>query len=54
MHAAMIVSDEYVPRDAVDTAALTGTVFLIIAQQMAMCAMMASAAAANAAAASNS
>ena len=54
MHAAMIVSDEYVPRDAVDTAALTGTVSLIIAQQMAMYAIMASTAAANAAATSNS
>ncbi len=41
MHAAMIVSDEYVPRDAVDRAALTGTISLIIAQQMAMCAAVA-------------
>lgn len=54
MHAAMIVSDEYMPRDAVDTAALTGTIALIIAQQMAMCAIIASTAASSAAAASNS
>ncbi len=54
MHAAMIVSDEYVPRGAVDTAALTGTVSLIIAQEMAMCAIIASTAASSAASASNS
>ena len=54
MHAAMIVSDEYVPRDAVDTAALTGTVSLIIAQQMAMCAIIASTSASTAVASSNS
>ena len=41
MHAAMIVSDEYVPHDAVDRAALTGTISLVIAQQMAMCAAIA-------------
>ena len=50
MHAAMIVSDEYMPRDAVDTAALTGTIGLVIAQQMAMCAIVASTAATSAAA----
>ena len=54
MHAAMIVSDEYMPHDAVDTAALTGTIALIIAQQMAMCAILASTTASSAAAASNS
>ncbi|MBQ3668892.1 MAG: DUF4003 domain-containing protein [Clostridia bacterium] len=55
MHAAMIASDEYMPRGAVDTAALTGTVSMLIAQQMAMCAIMASNTAMSAAsAASNS
>ncbi len=54
MHAAMIVSDEYTPHDAVDTAALTGTIALIIAQQMATCAIIASTTASSAAAASNS
>ena len=53
MHAAMIVSDEYVPHDAIDRAALTGTISQIIAQQMAMCAVMASTAAASAAASSS-
>ena len=53
MHAAMIVSDAYVPRDAVDRAALTGTLSMIIAQQMAMCTIMASTAAASAAASSS-
>ncbi len=52
MHAAMIVSDEYAPREAVDRAALTGTVSLMIAQQMAVCAAMVSATAASSAAAS--
>ena len=47
MHAAMIVSDEYIPHDAVDRAALTGTISLIIAQQIALCAVMASTAAAS-------
>ncbi|MBQ6383298.1 MAG: DUF4003 family protein [Clostridia bacterium] len=45
MHAAMIVSDEYVPHDTVDQAALTGTISLIIAQQIAMCAAVAASAA---------
>ena len=54
MHAAMIVSDEYVPHDAVDTAALTGTISLLIAQQMAMCAIIASTTAATAATSSHS
>ena len=54
MHAAMIVSDEYVPHEAVETAALTGTISLIIAQQMAMCAIMASTVSTTTAAASNS
>lgn len=49
MHAAMIVSDEYMSRDAVDTAALTGTIAMIIAQQMATCAVIASTTAVSAA-----
>ncbi len=53
MHAAMIVADEYVPHDAVDRAALTGTISMVIAQQMAMCAIMASTIAASAASSSN-
>ncbi len=43
MHAALIVSDAYVPHDTVDQAALTGTLSLLIAQQMALCAAMISA-----------
>lgn len=54
MHAAMIVSDEYVPQDAVERAALTGTISQIIAQQMAMFAAMAASSAAASAAASSS
>ena len=54
MHAAMIVSDDYVPRGAVDTAALSGTIGMIMAQQMAMCAVIASTTAASAAASSHS
>ena len=54
MHAAMIVSDEYAPRGAVDTAALSGTIAMLIAQQMAMCAVIASTAAAAAASSSHS
>lgn len=50
MHAAMIVSDQYPPRGQVDTAAMTGTLGMIIAQQMAMCAVMAGATAGAAAA----
>ena len=53
MHAAMIVSDKYAPREAVDTAALTGTIALLIAQQMALCAIMVSTTAASAAASSS-
>ncbi len=53
MHAAMIVSDGLVPNGAVDRAALTGTLSLVIAQQIAMCAAMASAAAASSAASSS-
>ncbi|MBR3741833.1 MAG: DUF4003 domain-containing protein [Clostridia bacterium] len=45
MHAAMIVSDQFATRDQVDTAAMAGTLAMIIAQQMAMIAVMASASA---------
>ena len=52
MHAAMIVSDEYTPRESVDQAALAGTLSMIIAQQMACyAAISASTAAASTAAA---
>ena len=53
MHAAMIVSDQYARRDQVDTAAMAGTLAMIIAQQMAMVAIMASVTATTAASASN-
>ncbi len=53
MHAAMIVSDQYARRDQVDTAAMTGTLAMIIAQQMAFIAVMASTSAASAAASSH-
>ena len=54
MHAAMIVSDLYTPRETVNTAALTGTLSMIIAQQMAMCAAMVSTSSASSTAASSS
>ena len=54
MHAAMIVSDEYVPRGAMDAAALSGTIAMIIAQQMAMCAVIASTSVSAAASSSHS
>ncbi len=41
MHAAMIVSDQYAQREHVDTAAMAGTLAMIIAQQIAMIAVMA-------------
>ncbi len=50
MHAAMLVSDEYMPRKSVDTASLAGTLALILAQQMAMCAAIAASTAASASA----
>ncbi len=53
MHAAMIVSDQYVRRDQVDTAAMTGTLAMIIAQQMATAAVIAGASASASAASSN-
>ena len=54
MHAAMIVSDQYSSRGQIDTAAMTGTLAMIIAQEMAMCAVMVSASASSAAASSSS
>ena len=53
MHAAMIVSDEAMPRDDVNTAALTGTISIIAAQQAAMCAIIASSAASSSASHAN-
>ncbi len=53
MHAAMIVSDQYARRDQVDTAAMAGTLALIIAQQMATIAAMAGASASAAASSSH-
>ena len=53
MHAAMLVSDLYMPNGQVDTAALAGTVALIAAQQAAMCAVIASSAATSAASSSH-
>jgi len=52
MHAAMIVSSDYSKDNDVSTAAITGTMAMLAAQQAAMCAMMASCAAASAAASS--
>ena len=53
MHAAMIVSDQYAVRDQVDTAAMAGTLAMIIAQQMAMIAVMAGTTASTAASSSH-
>ena len=53
MHAAMIVSDQYARRDQVDTAAMAGTLAMIIAQQMAMIAVMAGTTASTAASSSH-
>lgn len=41
LHSAMIVSDEYAPRDQVETASITGALALIAAEQAALCACMA-------------
>ena len=41
MHAAMIVSDEYVPHETMDQASLTGALSMIIAQQIMTCALVA-------------
>lgn len=46
MHAAMIVSDQYAPRDEVNTVAMTSTLAMIIAMQIAMCACIAASSAA--------
>lgn len=53
MHAAMIVSDQYAAREQVDTAAMAGTLAMIIAQQMATMAVIASTTASSAAASSS-
>ncbi len=53
MHAAMIVSDQYVSREQVDTAAMAGTLAMMIAQEMAMVAVMAGVSSASAAASSH-
>lgn len=45
MHAAMLVANDYSPHENVETAALTGTISMIAAQQAAMCAIIASTAA---------
>ncbi len=52
MHAAMIVSCDYVKNDNADVAAMTGTLAAVAAQQAAMCACIAAATAASSAAAS--
>ena len=54
MHGVMLCADLHAPLSQVDTAALTGTLSMIVAQEMAMCAIIASSAAASAAAASSS
>ena len=53
MHAAMIVSDQYTAQEQVNTTAMTSTLTMLIAQQMAMCAIAASCAASTAAASSS-
>ena len=50
MHAAMIVSCDYVKNDNADVAAMTGTLAAVAAQQAAMCAVIASSVAASSAA----
>ena len=49
MHAAMLVAGEYSKESNTDTAAITGTLAMIAAQQAAMCAVIASSAAASSA-----
>lgn len=53
MHAAMIVSCDYVKNDKSDIAAMAGTLAAVAAQQAAMCAVIAASAAASSAAAGN-
>lgn len=53
MHAAMIVSCDYVKNDKADVAAMTGTLAAVAAQQAAMCAVIAASTAASAANAAN-
>ena len=51
MYTGMLVQGEYVKTDGLETAAINGTISMIVAQQAAMCAAVA---ASTAAAASNS
>lgn len=53
MHAAMIVSCDYIRSDTADIAAMTGTMAAVAAQQAAMCAVIAASAASTAANAGN-
>jgi hypothetical protein len=53
MHAAMVVSCDYVKNDNADIAAMTGTLAAVAAQQAAMCAVIAASAASSAASAAN-
>ena len=53
MHAAMLVSCDYVKSNTTDIAAMTGTLAAVAAQQAAMCAVIAASAASSAASASN-
>ncbi len=53
MHAAMIVSCDYIKSDTADIAAMTGTLAAVAAQQAAMCAVIAASAASTAANAAN-
>ena len=49
MHAAMIVSCDYIKNDTADIAAMTGAMAVVAAQQAAMCAVIAASAASTAA-----
>ncbi len=53
MHAAMLVSCDYVKSNTTDIAAMTGTLAAVAAQQAAMCALITASAASSAASASN-
>lgn len=53
MHAAMIVSCDYIKSDTADIATMTGTLAAVAAQQAAMCAVIAASAATTAATAGN-
>ena len=47
MYAGMLVQAEYLERNTLQTAAINGTISMIVAQQAAMCAAVAAAAAAS-------